>query len=492
MLATARLASLAGGLSENYTTTTYGPIWPEFLAILNQLGMDLNHFNAHRVALILKICIFLIPQYILLKKTSIFKLGPVLLPLNFAIFLPTTNDFAFLASELLPLSFLSLAVLVVFIDKGLISNLLAGVFFTLSLFSKYQSILMVTIIVMFFLVSSIDDGVVNYRKFRRDALQFSISVAVSIFLFFAMLLSSNSLSKFLKESFLLSIEYSTAGRFGGGQSFLEKMNVGSTLLLSQPLIVFALLFLALGVQKEVSPFSKVIIRKRKLDSSILAYTLLAFFVLIGFFTISIPGNSFPHYLYFFVWIIIMYLFALDKIKLTNTNFDEGRFGFESIVEKKVKYGVLVLILMISLFSTFSSSTNSVLTKSRQLSADQANFKLLKNSEVLTYCPEKSQVLVWGWAAEMFAYFDWVPTPNVVNEIARIRFSQISPDSTIRIRNAISNLETDCVYEAVGPSFFGGFSKLEGIESLPVETLEILTQGYELQVLGDGTSVWSRR
>jgi hypothetical protein len=77
-------------------------------------------------------------------------------------------------------------------------------------------------------------------------------------------------------------------------------------------------------------------------------------------------------------------------------------------------------------------------------------------------------------------------------VNRIKISYISDDAISRIATAISDKNTDCIFVATGPQYFGGFSTLEGFELLPRDTIQILDLNYSKNTLADGTLVWSRK
>jgi hypothetical protein len=492
LLATARLAARPGGLYANYTTSTYGPVWPEFLALLSHFGMHLEHVNAHRLALIMKILIFVTPQYLALKKFKFATLGPVIIPLNIALFLPTSNEFAFLATELLPLIFLSTAVIVILYMNNEFSNVLAGCLFTLAVFSKYQSLLMFFILIFFIFLRNIRGGVFNPISFRGALLKFGGSIVVSFCIFVFSLKISNTFGVFFNESFLTAINYSTAGGFGGGADYFEKLKVGSTLLISQPIVVISLFLFLLLIQNQVFSDSFFLLGNREIRYGNLMYLSFTFFSLIGFTTISIPGNGFPHYLLFFIWTQVVYLLAFAMMTKQRSLTLKNHPPTKSLLKTKYYVFTLSLIVFVSTFGSVSSTLSSLLKASDTIEANNARFKELDKSEVLNYCPVNSEVLVWGWSSELFAYYDWTPVPYIVNDVSRIKFSFLSENFTRNVQSAISSGSTDCVFEAIGKQYFGSFTSSEGLESLSKEALQALTQNYSKFTLMDGTVVWSRK
>lgn len=491
LIATARLAAMPGGLNANYTTATYGPIWPEFLALLNHAGMTLDHFNAHRLALIMKIFIFLMPQYIAMRKIGVAKLSLVLIPINIAVFLPSSTEFAFLSTELLPLAFLTLAVIVILKMKHESYLIIVSILFSLAFLSKYQSVLMSIIIIFFIFLRYVKEGVINFKPFFRALIGFSFLTLANLTFFVILLINNNSVQKFFSESVLFSINYSTGERFGDSLNVFEKIKIGSNLLASQPLLMCTLFSLIVLIK--TSSLSKLNLRTSKKEISFEVFALLSLCILtlVGFLTITIPGNDFPHYLLFFIWTTV--LFCTAYARLSNVfNFKLNSIDEPVKIAKSGYYGITVfLIVAIVSANSLARPFRDLINTPKLINNYDSRYKTLGDSEVLQYCPSKSQVLVWGWSSELFAYFDWVPAPDVVNEVARITFSNWSDGSAARISKAVFSEETVCIYEAIGPQYFGGLNESESIESLAPNIFKNMSENYQLHFLIDGTKVWSR-
>jgi hypothetical protein len=491
LLATARLAAMKGGLNENYTTSTYGPIWPEFLASLNLFGMPLDHFRAHQLAFLMKMIIFLPPQYLAIKKNGFLKLSPVLIILNFVLFTPTSNEFSFLATELLPLVFLTIAVIVIVISRSRLSLALVGILYTLSIFSKYQSLLMVFVLIFYIFLRQTESGTFSSKKFKHDLLLFLFSILITICLVLLLLMQSNSLSKFLKESFLLSINYSTVQGFGGGANLIEKFSVGSSLLVGQPLILLASMTLVMVVTYCVAPHVNFEVGLKKVNLIGFSFTSLILFQLVAFLTISIPGNGFPHYLLFYLWSLNIFLLSVNFMGIKDNSQAKNEKFTQSFTSLNSGIMALLLTSILASITTGVPKFKEISNTALVVQNNQTRFDELSKAEILSYCPNGSRVLVWGWSSELFSYFNWTPVSNVVNDVARTKFSQLSEESISRISTEIANKQTDCIYEAIGAQFFGGFGPSEGVEPNSERFLGALNQDYLKVILQDGTSVWTR-
>jgi hypothetical protein len=166
-------------------------------------------------------------------------------------------------------------------------------------------------------------------------------------------------------------------------------------------------------------------------------------------------------------------------------------GFYGV--SKISYYGMLVTLMVSMisFSMLEGPVKNLFESQKIITNNDSRYDALDNSEVLQYCPRKSQVLVWGWSSDLFAYFDWTPVPGVVNEVARIKYSSLSESSIASIAKAISSNKTDCIFDATGPQYFGGFSPSQGFDLLPKDVFQVLEQNYSKNLLLDGTLVRSR-
>ena len=71
------------------------------------------------------------------------------------------------------------------------------------------------------------------------------------------------------------------------------------------------------------------------------------------------------------------------------------------------------------------------------------------TSVSTACPRGSTVLVWGWAPELYSYYDWVPASRYVITNVLIR-PYAKPDGMERILTSeLLESPPDCIVEDVG-------------------------------------------
>jgi hypothetical protein len=180
-------------------------------------------------------------------------------------------------------------------------------------------------------------------------------------------------------------------------------------------------------------------------------------------------------------------------------FFEGGRGYSKNIEQPIKYEnrflyviCISLVLLIGSFSTLAPSVAKVFNTSAFVENEKDRYAKLGNAEVLKYCPSGSKVLVWGWSSELFAYFDWYPPSDVVNDVVRLKHTTPSKGTMERIQRAIMDQDTDCIFEATGQNYFGSFASEEGLQSFTDVPFEALSLRYFQQLLENDVSVWVRR
>jgi hypothetical protein len=121
---------------------------------------------------------------------------------------------------------------------------------------------------------------------------------------------------------------------------------------------------------------------------------------------------------------------------------------------------------------------------------------LPGNKLIELCEAKSNVMVWGWASELYAYNDWQPPTFFVNNAVHLIVGEDGPDSwNYKVTvNAITDPKTVCVVEAIGPSFFGSIDpELGKISYVDPYLSDLLTRHFvEVQVSDSPATVYVRR
>ena len=71
------------------------------------------------------------------------------------------------------------------------------------------------------------------------------------------------------------------------------------------------------------------------------------------------------------------------------------------------------------------------------------------------CPPGSRVLVWGWASELYAYYDWIPASRYANATWLIYANSKQAEYASIMEGELRRDPPGCIVEALGPPFFAG-------------------------------------
>jgi hypothetical protein len=84
-----------------------------------------------------------------------------------------------------------------------------------------------------------------------------------------------------------------------------------------------------------------------------------------------------------------------------------------------------------------------------------------SSSVAEACPPGSRVLVWGWASELYAEFDWAPASRYVYTWYLFGWGR-SAYYRETMEAEVANAPPTCIVEALGPAFFGRLDASDAI------------------------------
>ncbi len=84
------------------------------------------------------------------------------------------------------------------------------------------------------------------------------------------------------------------------------------------------------------------------------------------------------------------------------------------------------------------------------------------------CPPGSRALVWGWASELYAYYDWTPASRYANATWILNPSNKQAEYASILEGELRQDPPGCIVEALGPPFFAGID--------PANTLSTLVPG----------------
>jgi hypothetical protein len=495
LVAISKLAGESWFPYSNYTTPTSGPIWPEFLSALSKMGVDLTFPNLHILSVALVGLAFIPLQWLILHSAKR-DLALVSLPIFFitvAVYLPTHSNFAELATETLPLAILTVTVMINARKVTPKRSFLAGFLCAFAIFGKYQ-VLPLILSVSAYLWTSSACGELSKKERREIQWKFWIGISTSSTAILCLIALGGGMRKFLVESVGFSLDYTNGGQslFNSGGNVLEKFINGYNLIESQTLVFLALTTTVLII------LYRIVFRKFSLnyheDSRKGILSILTIFL--GMTSVSSPGNFFPHYLLLLMWSILVSLVIL--VKNDSGTCRKTQYGKWGLNKKNSAIILLSLCLAFSLFA-INRDRDIILLEYQQARSEKYSPRLTyENQKALIepyshLCPNHSRVLIWGWAAELYTYYDWYPTRDFVNDSIKYLSGFEKQNIQQRLKDNIGDKATMCVIEAIGDNFFYNINSMYSLENVFPEILPSLEKEYfKVESREDGFVLWIRK
>jgi hypothetical protein len=111
------------------------------------------------------------------------------------------------------------------------------------------------------------------------------------------------------------------------------------------------------------------------------------------------------------------------------------------------------------------------------------------------CPAHESVLVWGWAAELYSYYDWQPASRYVTYGLLKATTPHQEAYRERFLEEMAEKPPRCVVNAVGPAWFLSTPEDPPLETAIPESRPWLDRCYTQETVSftpeDPVSVWLR-
>lgn len=482
-LAQGKLASNSLFPYEDYFTLTTGPITPEILGLLHSLGITLDLRLAHVYSTIVIISILILFASLISSSysslTKFLVLAPVAAAWGSGDRQTFNTDFLSLSSEITPLLFLTLAIYVL-TKKNMLTTKLsfyAGILGGLALLTKYQVIALLAAFPVLIMFYSFNSEEISSRKRFRSLVFWSFGVAVPVLVILMLVrIAKNFESASYSLAFVLNYGSGNISTFSQS-SILERVVSYFSVAFDSPLVVLALLVLVflIGLQQQNVDDSNF--KKIPRDTFVIFLILL-----FGYLAAALGGNSFGHYIQLWLWSIGIAI----SLVLTKTNLTHSLSMSAHAQPHFIAFGFVLVALSFNSASLNWVESGQSVEQSEEMPGTKLN----------ELCEAKSNVMVWGWASELYAYNDWQPPTFFVNNAVHLIGGEDGPDSwnyNVTV-NAITDPKTVCVVEAIGPSFFGSIDpELGKISYTDPYLSELLTRYYvQVEVSDSPATVYVRR
>lgn len=406
-----------------WTLGTVGPYLVLFLAFLGWLGLPLTLAFAHLLSAVVTGVIgyglFVIVRRQFRADQALALVALAWVPLALAAPLGAASDFAAFSTEFVPCMFLVLAALVP-------ARLLAahpawfavvGVFGALAVGSKYQAapLLLGLLIARLVMLER------PVRAWGRPVLFLAAGAALPLGVIGVMLLTPAFDPDLLAQNIYFVGVYAVVAT-----SLVGKLVNTGNLLLSQPWLLpgaAALVWLFVDSSR------RVIVAR----SAIVAGGLLA--VLAG-------GMGYAHYA-IFVYVALGLAMGLP----VRTAADRR----PAVIGRRVVVAVSAVVV-VALTAVSAVGGRLVLSTPADVVAALSPDSVVRVAELEELCPPGSDVLVWGWAPELYVHYDWDNTVPFLNPLGTVASRRNTLAAGPILAEGVA--ESDCVVDAVGPPFFG--------------------------------------
>ncbi len=404
-----------------WTTATTGPIWVLFLALLGALGAPLTIPFAHLLAAVL-LGLMGYFGFTLARRALGAAMAAVLtlfwwLPLVLVL-TGLRADFATLSTELLPGALILGSALLraetlarrplLYLVPGLLAGLAVG--------AKYQ---VAPVALALLVVNLVIVGERRWRSWLRGAL-FWAAGAVAPFLALGLLMV---LSRDVSVT-AIRINLEFLGSYGAGLSLSDKLANWRGQVTHLHLVLLVLVQCWLGSRSTARvQLCRVIL------------------VVAGLAAVFAGGMGFGHYL-FLLYTACALATGLPVRPETQ---------LVPAVRRPLPAAAVVLVVaMVGWLVSFGPTVGSVSLAGRhKLHTALSAGSVHHDRQLAAQCPAGSQVLVWGWASELYVDNSWqnaIPFINVIQIIAAPKNYSAGYEM---VRSAVADPSTRCVLDAGG-------------------------------------------
>jgi hypothetical protein len=284
------------------------------------------------------------------------------------------------------------------------------------------------------------------------------------------------------DSLLAPITYSTGGRVTESVGMLKRFNdvakayLGNFLVLYSTLAGLAILFAITELHSSI-----------KIKS---AY----FFVVISTSipaTLWVTNPIFAHYLQIPMYLGLPFLVLIISGSRSNDLWKEKP---NWRIPRQASMGLILISALLflgtvehveeSIHGTTNFPSVADFTTDGAMMTEESSSQA---QQLRRLCPEKTSVLVWGWSAELYSYYDWKPAGPLVETSSAMNGPYKSPNAIKAIEETISRVKPTCIIEALTSQFFGNFNAESDdlINRIPAAVKTLQSNYVKLNIVSTG-------
>ena len=451
LLANAKRAAISLVPYKDFTTPTYGVVWPYFLVVINKLGIPLTIPMAHLLSCLIGVSVSLLLLFAVQRYlgNSLGFIAVFPFTLMWAIGIGD-SDFQSLSTELLPLLLITIGSYMASRENALNRDILvASCLVGAGAWAKYSfaPISFVILGVFVFLLTKKNGGLL------KQALLVGIFANIIFLIIFGIALFVVRPKHLVWETFEFTFRYIGQGGLSTAEhpsTVFRISALGGNLVKCFPLVV---LFFLVAIFFEV---------KKKPQNKLLKSIAVSVFAT-GMISSLILWPMFPHYN---LLIICSGVAGILLVPTLYSTLDADYIEKNSPDSKIIGYVSLLCLVLVAILYAPSITANQLTTSQITIrtpwmtkSATWERATTKEGSPLSKTCAPGSKVVVWGWSSELYSYYDWTPASRYVNTVVLIYPNEINT-KPVRYREnftrEIHKNQPDCIVDATGPSFFPGY------------------------------------
>jgi hypothetical protein len=468
---------------QNYTTSTSLYLWPSFLGILAKLGVPMTLPTAHVLSGLFYAYLVVAGWYLFYRQHGWGWATAIVAPPAIYLFagVPgiSSADFLSLGTELLPIAILMTGMLILFLPNHDISlaRLIGGSFVCGSaIWAKPQ----VAPLAFGVIASAVIIRELERRKLalprgsetKRDAFIALGSFILPSILSVLVIYLAGEFSAFWHETVVAILSYSAGAHHVGAPgngTVTERAQLVGAFLLSLP---FAAVW-ALGGLLGWS-WSRRDGRPRWLE--LVAWIAPVTLAVASLFLLPL---LYPHYgNLVFAGALASGIVGCRIARIDKSSSDAVETTSNALAAMAA-VAAFVAVLAVAQIAWgqivfLRGFVAAAITNHELTPVDPYRFE---TSKLRTWCPDNSSVQVWGWAAELYAYYDWMPATRYVDTQWQLFTSRETNYLRAGLLRDLEASRPVCIVEAIGPGFFTDDATFDSLPSVIPAARPFLKSAY---------------
>jgi len=468
------------------TATTHTWLWPLFLGALGRVGVPLDLTTAHLLAGAFYVWIAWVGWLVIFRTHGWWRATLLVFPTS-AVVLGLTGDFHSLGTELLPIAIIFLALLIYLLpqippsrSRLFVTALLLG----LVVWAKPQlGLLAICLLVAVWHITNQAQGIDDPDPETAGRQRFlNAGLATAGFLmptvgFAIWLLAAGTWSSFINEPLSFQYSYLVSREPMGGTSpgLISRISLTSSFVLTFWTSLLWALSAGLVWFKKGPQIAEIAVRRQL----ILWVSVLGCAVVTLLFSFPL----FDHYAnVLFAASLSAGILIIGSEKWLISQDDATRDTSAAFLTPVVLISALLI----------GSLTPIAQNNLRELAIGESPEPEPRwsDDDLAGKCPAGSNVLVWGWSSELYAYYDWMPASRYVNSVWQILPTMNMASYQETMADELLNNPPHCIVDTADQAFFGNLSPNDSLDRNLPQVTQLLTNCYTRGMLrmADGRRV----